>query len=342
MAYKPPYKKGWLKQQGVAVYTGSRKGSNPIYAQNAAEVGRILPANGYKNIYYGAGDAGTMGVVARSAIRFGARVHGITLDFFKAAQGEDLPGAVPSKVVDTFHARIEDMRGNSGACVTLPGSYGTMEEAFEWITSSNGILKPLIWQNLEGHWNGALRQMQRCIDEGFETPYLKDRFEVAVTPKDILRALKDINRRKPQDDDAPTRPANDADYIEENRHCLIVEPAPLVTIGRLMSRIVTYDISNIEGQTVFTDPEDIIRPAIFVSDFYEGLHEQVYHVIGTGHSPDERGKFFHFVDTRAEAEELRKKLDNEVPLTPKDLKKKHQEAMSLEAQRSTHPSLESL
>ena len=342
MAVKHKYKAGWLKKMGVAVHTGSRVGNDPKFANNAALLGKLLPTTGFKNIYYGDGDAGTMGVIARSAIRYGADVTGVSLDFFHAAQGEGLPGAKASIAVPDMHKRMRIMRDNAGANVVAPGSYGTMEEALEWLVANNGIIKPQIWQSLDGHWNGLNSFLDKMIKTGVEKPTLRDRFCIVGSPNEAMRKLRFYNNRRPQYDNNPVQDHADDNYITKTEHALIVEPAPLSVISRLISQIVTYDVSNIEGQTLFTDPDNIIRPVIFIGDYYEGLQEQVYHVIGTGFSPDERRQFFHFVDTRHDAEILAHELDSEEPLRPENLKKKHQEGLSREDQQLTHPTLESL
>lgn len=342
------HKAGWVKRAGVAVHTGSRVGNNPLFSEKAAELGQALVVNGFRNIWYGDGDAGTMGLVAQSAIRAGGNVYGVSLDFFHAAQGEGLPGAKASIAVPTMHERMHIMRngikGVHGAAVNVAnfGSYGTMEEQWEWLISSNGILKPQIWNNFKGHWDGDVEFLKRMVKDGFEKPSLLDRFSVVSDVDGVIKELKRLNRSRAKIDCYDISDVDDADYITETRHALIVKPAPLKPLSHLMSRIVTYDVSNIEGQTVFTDPEGIIKPAIFVGDYYEFLQEQLYHIIGTGFSPEERRQFFHFVETEAEAIELAADLDAKEPLRPENLKKKHQEGLSRADQQLTHPALDSL
>lgn len=341
------HKAGWLRKAGVAIHTGSRVGNDRKFSLNAVNLARSLVLNGFNNIWYGDGDAGTMGLVAESAIAAGGNVYGVSLDFFQAAQGDGLPGCKGSYAVPTMPIRMHMMRNGQGkvlgaaANILNPGSYGTMEEGIEWLVSKNPFLKPQIWLNLDGYWDPFNHFLERMVDEGFEKPSLLKRFRIAANPSQAVSHLKEFNRKKAQADNYEITDFGYEYAVTETKHALIVRPASLKTVGEVMSRIVTYDVSNIPGQTLFKDPEGVIKPAIFVGDYYQALREQIYHIIGTGFSPEERRQFFHFVANDREAAEIAAELDGNNPLRPSDLRKKHQESLSLEQQHATHPALES-
>ena len=51
--------------QSLAVFCGSKNGNNPVFAQHAEQLGKLLAENNVKLIY-GGGSAGLMGTIADS------------------------------------------------------------------------------------------------------------------------------------------------------------------------------------------------------------------------------------------------------------------------------------
>ena len=66
----------------VVVYLGSAAGNSPVYAENAAELGRRLAQAGVE-IVYGGASVGTMWTMASAAIQAGGRVTGVFPKNFK-------------------------------------------------------------------------------------------------------------------------------------------------------------------------------------------------------------------------------------------------------------------
>ena len=66
----------------VTVYLGSAAGNSPVYADNAAELGRRLAREGVE-IVYGGASVGTMWTMASAAIEAGGRVTGVFPKNFK-------------------------------------------------------------------------------------------------------------------------------------------------------------------------------------------------------------------------------------------------------------------
>lgn len=324
---------GWLRERGVAAHTGSRKGNSPLYMQRAHSFGVRLGHEGFQALYYGDGDAGTMGALANGAIAGGACVQGITLPFFAAAQGSRISGAQPSIVVDTMHVRMDKMRNLAGAVTVSPGSYGTMEEGFEWHCSDyeGDILKPQIIVNYDGYWNGMVDWLNTTIERGYSPKSLRQNFYVASGEDQAIDILNDFDEN-PVLRDLSYRDflaaKQDKSAITRSKHALLVEPASIKEIYHLFSKIVSYDLSNIPGQTVFSDPDGIIRPAVFVNDggYYDGLQMQLDQIFKAGFTPKERQEFFYFASSLKEAKEIVAMLDNKRPIYPASLTLKHAEA----------------
>lgn len=65
-----------MKIQSVAVFCGSRNGNNPLFAQHAAELGRLIALLKIRLIY-GGGKKGLMGIIADSVMKNEGSVMGV-------------------------------------------------------------------------------------------------------------------------------------------------------------------------------------------------------------------------------------------------------------------------
>jgi len=155
------------QQRSVCVYCGSRHGSRPAYASDAAATGRMLAANRWR-LVYGAGDVGLMGEVARAAQTAGADTFGvIPIHLFQREVGKrDLSTFI---VTETMHERKKVMFMNADAIVVLPGGGGSLDEFFEVLTWRQLGLheKPILILNTEGYWDPLLALLDRIVADGF-------------------------------------------------------------------------------------------------------------------------------------------------------------------------------
>lgn len=116
----------------VCVFGGARSGHDPVFADAAGELGRLLAVRG-DEIVYGGGRTGMMGHLADAAIAGGARVIGVVPafldhpDIVHDALGEKL-------VVDDLFERKARMIALADVFVAMPGGLGTFDELLEVIT----------------------------------------------------------------------------------------------------------------------------------------------------------------------------------------------------------------
>ena len=75
------------KRQAVAVFCGSKHGSNPIYVSDAATLAKELALIGL-DIVYGGSKKGIMGDLANSALANGASVTGVIPEMLLAWEHE--------------------------------------------------------------------------------------------------------------------------------------------------------------------------------------------------------------------------------------------------------------
>lgn len=160
----------------IAVYLGSHDGHDPIFCENAFELGRRLAQQGI-GIVYGGANVGTMGALARGAASEGGECIGVFPEGFKgrpdvAATGRNIRqnGLTDFVIVKNFAERKQMMEDLSDCCVALPGSWGTMDELFTYATSTqlnfNGG-KRLFVLNTEGFYDGLKALIANMFSKGF-------------------------------------------------------------------------------------------------------------------------------------------------------------------------------
>lgn len=153
--------------RAVCVYCGSRRGSRPVYAQRAAELGARIAGEGLV-LVYGGGNIGLMGVLADAALAAGGEVIGVIpqqLIEWEVAHA----GLSRLEVVDSMLARKARMFDLADAFVALPGGFGTLDEMFEMLTWRQlGIGdKPCAFLDVDGFYAPLMAMLDRMTDEGF-------------------------------------------------------------------------------------------------------------------------------------------------------------------------------
>ena len=136
----------------VAVFCGSRTGSDPAHAAAARELGTAIGRRGWR-LVYGGGDVGLMGVTARSAQAAGGPVLGIIpqrlLD--REVGKVDLSEL---RITTTMFDRKQQLIEAADAFVALPGGLGTLDEILDAVTlrQLGYHAKPILLVDLGGFW----------------------------------------------------------------------------------------------------------------------------------------------------------------------------------------------
>lgn len=151
----------------ISVFCGSSMGNDPIYAEQAKQLGQAIARRNY-GLVYGGARVGLMGLVADAALREGGEVIGVLPRFLmdKELQHNSLSQL---HIVDTMHERKAKMHELGHAVVALPGGYGTMEELFEVLTWSQLALhnEPVGLLNVDGFYDSLLQLSSTMIEKGF-------------------------------------------------------------------------------------------------------------------------------------------------------------------------------
>jgi uncharacterized protein (TIGR00730 family) len=178
--------------QSVAVFCGSRSGTDPAHAEAARALGAGLAARGM-TLVYGGGGIGLMGEVAKAALGAGGRVRGVIPEFLTRIE-RPYPALAELEITSSMHTRKTRMFELADAFVTLSGGLGTLDETVEVITWRQLGLhdKPIIILDIDG-WAGPLVALfESLIDRGFVAQ--GDRSIYAVVPRvaDALALLTQV------------------------------------------------------------------------------------------------------------------------------------------------------
>jgi uncharacterized protein (TIGR00730 family) len=175
--------------QHICVFCGSQPGTNGLYRQAAAELGRLLVQRRY-GLVYGGGHVGLMGVIADAVLQAGGEVIGVIPEAMVARELAHT-GVTHMHVVPSMHMRKARMAELADAFVAMPGGYGTFEELFEIITWAQLGLhrKPIGLLNVAGYFEGLMALVERAIAEGFIKPEHRQLTVMADRPTALLDGL---------------------------------------------------------------------------------------------------------------------------------------------------------
>jgi uncharacterized protein (TIGR00730 family) len=181
--------------RSICVYCGSGFGSDPVFADSAAILGRELARSGI-SLVYGGGNVGLMGTVARSVLDHGGVVTGIIPDFLKSRE-KMLDDVQETIVVPDMHTRKRLMFERADAFVALPGGIGTLEELVEQMTWAQlgQHRKPILLLSINGFWKPLLVLLAHMREQGFIRPGLELNYLVAERVEDVVPMLEASARR---------------------------------------------------------------------------------------------------------------------------------------------------
>ena len=154
----------------LCVFTGSRHGSRPEYAEAATALGSELVRRGY-GLVYGGGNVGLMTVIADTVLGLAGHVTGVIPNSLVSREVAHR-GLTDLRVVQSMHERKALMAELSDAFVAMPGGIGTMEEFFEvWSWAQLGLHeKPCGLLNVSGYYDSLIEFLDRAVAENFIKP----------------------------------------------------------------------------------------------------------------------------------------------------------------------------
>lgn len=179
-----------MQIQSLAIFCGSKKGATAIYEQHAAELGKLLAANGI-SLIFGGGKNGLMGVVADSVMQSGGIARGVIPLVLMGweSQHQNISKLL---VVEDMHVRKRKLYELCDGAIILPGGFGTLDELFEVLTWNQLSIhdKRIFILNSGGFYSHLLAHLKLLAAEGFLYGELAEKFTVLSEPKELLEHLK--------------------------------------------------------------------------------------------------------------------------------------------------------
>src|SRR5687767_7022957 len=173
----------------LAVFCGSKNGNDPIYAEHATELGKLLAE---KNItlIYGGGSTGIMGAIANAMMANGGKVIGIITKKLVDWEHQH-QGITDLSIVDDMHIRKQKMYELCDAAVILPGGVGTLDEFFEMVTWNQLSIhdKNIYIINSDNFFDFLLRHIQQMEKQGFLYETVLERITVLNEPSQLLQYI---------------------------------------------------------------------------------------------------------------------------------------------------------
>ncbi len=177
------------KIKRMAIFCGSKLGTNKLYAAHAKELAGIL-ADRDIALIYGGGNKGLMGLVADSVMEKGGTIKGIIPQVLVdwEHQHEKISELL---VVDDMHIRKRKMYDFCEGAIILPGGLGTLDELFELLTWNQLSIhnKDVFILNSAGFYDSLLAHIKRLSSEGFLYSNPEKIFILLNEPKDLLPYL---------------------------------------------------------------------------------------------------------------------------------------------------------
>ena len=170
----------------LAVFCGSKNGNDPVYAQHAAELGKLLAKKNI-TVIYGGGSKGIMGAIATATMANGGKVIGVITK--KLMDWEHQHEAITDlSIVDDMHIRKQKMYDLCDAALILPGGVGTLDEFFEMVTWNQLSIhdKKIYILNSGNYFEYLLKHLELMEKQGFLYESITDRITILNTPDELF------------------------------------------------------------------------------------------------------------------------------------------------------------
>ncbi len=181
----------------LAVFCGSKEGTNPVFKVHAIALGKIFAENNIKLIY-GGGSAGLMGIIADSSMQNGGHVSGFIPKILLEWEVQHR-GITELIICDDMHERKKRIYSVCDAAIILPGGFGTLDELFEIVTWNQLTIhdKHIIILNSGGFYDHLLAHIELMKKEGFLYEEAIKRITIIGDPAELLQYLdtSNVNRQ---------------------------------------------------------------------------------------------------------------------------------------------------
>ena len=177
----------------IVVYCSSQEQLDNKFQHLAIALGKWIGQNGH-TLLYGGSNAGLMHITATAVHETGGHVIGVIPEMFRHRIDP-----VCDEVIYTTNLgdRKQYMIEHGDVFVVMPGGIGTLDEWMSTLavmTIGNDDLRPIIVANLDGMYDGAIRQLADLTRTPFARGKDLSRTLVAHTPDELLATLNDLTK----------------------------------------------------------------------------------------------------------------------------------------------------
>lgn len=176
--------------KSIAVFCGSQSGSNPLFEQQATELGKYLGQQKI-TLIYGGGNKGLMGAVANAVMNSGGNVTGIIPEVLIGWEHQHT-GITDLQIVADMHSRKKIMYDLCDAAIILPGGYGTLDELFEMLTWNTLKIhsKKIILLNSADFYTPLIQHIKNMQQQNFLYEDWEERILVVNSVQEIISFLE--------------------------------------------------------------------------------------------------------------------------------------------------------
>ncbi|ARN93432.1 TIGR00730 family Rossman fold protein [Levilactobacillus brevis] len=157
----------------LAVYCGANMGPD-VFVKATKEVAQEILDRDLE-LVYGGGCAGLMGVVAKTVLDGGGKIHGVIPQFLTERELL-LEGVDDIEIVENMSIRKQKLLEKSDACLAVPGGPGTLEEiieAFSWAILGQSE-NPCALYNVDGYYTPLEEMFDQMAESGYITQENRD------------------------------------------------------------------------------------------------------------------------------------------------------------------------
>ena len=172
--------------KNICVYCGSSLGNDPLFLQQAKELGEILAKRNLALVYGGSRE-GLMGKVADGVLSNNGKAIGVLPAHLKDQEVAHA-GLTELHIVKDMHERKAKMASLSDTFIALPGGFGTLDEVTEMITWNQLRLqaKPIGFLNVKGYYDKLFDFLQMSAQEGFIKEGLVEALVLEAEPEVLV------------------------------------------------------------------------------------------------------------------------------------------------------------
>ncbi len=175
--------------RSLAVFCGSKNGNNPVFAEHARLLGKLL-ADQQVRLIYGGGNVGIMGILADTVMEYAGKVTGVIPKVLLAWERQHL-SITELIVADDMHERKKMIFERADAALVMPGGFGTLDEMFEMITWNQLSIhdKLIFLLNSAGFYDHLVMHIRQMGDENFLYEEAEKRLVILNHPGELALHL---------------------------------------------------------------------------------------------------------------------------------------------------------